>query len=519
MGVVLKRIALALVAGLALALAFEPVALPALLPLGVAGFALTTRGLRARSGWIPGLVFGVAFYYTHIWWMRSVGTDAWLALAGIEALFYGLLGSVAAVLHRRRWWPLWLATAWVSMEVWRSGWPFSGMPWGRLSFGVVDTPVANALPYVGAVGVSFVLALGGTLLAALVLERGRARRVVAGVLVAGVALLAVPVLAPWSPASTGEATVAAVQGDVPGPGNDILYDAPGVTRNHVEATLDLARAVEEGEAPRPDFVVWPENSTASDPFRPGEIRDGIDRAAAAIGVPVLVGGLVDGGPGNVLNQGIVWDPETGPGERYTKWHPVPYGEWIPFRDFFTAQFGRLAMIPRDMLSGTRTSPLDIAGVPIADAICFDVAYDDGIYAQVENGAEMLVVQTSNATFIHTDQIDQQFAITRLRAIETGKWAVVAATNGVSGVIAPDGTVVASADPRTQEVLLERLELNDAVTPGVRLAPWITAFCLVATGLALLAGLVPYRRRVRPAPVDDGSRELVTAGSPRGADRT
>ena len=516
MDVVLKRTALALVAGLALALAFEPVALPVLLPVGVAGFAVATRGLRARSGWVPGLVFGVAFYYTHIWWMRSVGTDAWLALAGIEALFYGLLGSVAAVLHRRRWWPLWLATAWVSMEVWRSGWPFSGMPWGRLSFGVVDTPVADALPYVGAIGVSFVLALGGTLLAALVLERGRARRVVAGVLVAGAALLAVPVLAPWSPTPTGEATVAAVQGDVPGPGNDILYDAPGVTRNHVEATVDLARQVEQGEAPRPDFVVWPENSTASDPFRDGEIHDGIDTAVDAIGVPVLVGGLVDGGPGNVLNQGIVWDPETGPGERYTKWHPVPYGEWIPFRDFFTAQFGRLAMIPRDMLSGTRTSPLDIAGVPVADAICFDVAYDDGIYAQVENGAEMLVVQTSNATFIHTDQIDQQFAITRVRAMETGKWAVVAATNGVSGVIAPDGTVVASADPRTQEVLLERLELNDAVTPGVRLAPWIGAACLLATGLALLAGLIPYRRRVRPAPVDDDSRELVTAGSPRGA---
>ena len=56
---------------------------------------------------------------------------------------------------------------------------------------------------------------------------------------------------------------------------------------------------------------------------------------------------------------------------------------------------------------------------------------------------MLVVQTSNAMFIHTAQIDQQFAITRLRAIETGRYVVVAAINGITGVIAPDGTVVAS----------------------------------------------------------------------------
>ncbi len=69
---------------------------------------------------------------------------------------------------------------------------------------------------------------------------------------------------------------------------------------------------------------------------------------------------------------------------------------------------------------------------VADAICFDVAYDDGIYGQVARGAELLTVQTSNAIFIHTAQIDQQFEISRLRALETGRWVVVAAINGVSG---------------------------------------------------------------------------------------
>ena len=182
-------------------------------------------------------------------------------------------------------------------------------------------------------------------------------------------------------------------------------------------------------------------------------------------MPVLVGAIVDAGPRNVLNQGIVWDPETGAGDRYTKWHPVPYGEYIPFRRFFSGNFGRLALIPRDMLSGTRTEPLTIAGVRVGDAICFDVAYDDGLYAQVENGAQMLAVQTSNATFIHTSQIDQQFAISRLRAIETGRYVVVAATNGVSGVIAPDGTVLDRAGTRTQDVLVERIGLDSADHAG------------------------------------------------------
>ena len=511
----LLRTLLALAAGLLLSVAFEPVAWPVVVPVAVAGFVLSTRGLRARSGWVPGLAFGVAFYFTHIWWMRdSIGADAWAALSGIEAAFYGLLGSVTAVLHRRRLWPLWAAAAWVTMEVVRSGWPFSGMPWGRLSFAVVDTPVAPALAYVGAIGVSLLLAGLGALLAWVVQAHGRERLVAGGATAGLLALTLLPALAPYSLSQTGTATVAAVQGDVPGPGNDILYDSEQVTQTHVDATLDLAARVADGSAPRPDFVLWPENSTARDPFGDPGVNEGIRRATAAIGVPVVVGGIVDAGPEHVLNQGIVWDPVTGAGDRYTKRHPVPYGEYIPFRRYLSGTFGKLALIPRDMLSGTRVTPLRVAGVEVADSICFDIAYDDGIYDQVTRGAELLTVQTSNASFIFTDQIDQQFAMTRLRAVETGKWLVVASTNGISGVISPDGDVVATADPRTRAVLLEEVGLREGVTPGVRVAPWLGRACTVATVAALLLGALPYRRRTTstepgPAPAEPARDEVLT----------
>ncbi len=511
------RLLLALLSGAALSLAFEPVAAPVVIPFAVAGFVLCVRGLRARIAWLPGLLFGLGFQYVLLFWMRAVGVDAWLALASVEAAFLGLLGSLTAVLCRHRWWPLWVAAAWVAIEVWRSGWPFSGMPWGRLAFAVVDTPVADALPWVGSVGVSLLLALSGTLLAWIALARGRERRIAAGTLVAFVAVVALPVALPWEADTTGELTVAAVQGDVPGNGDDILYDFRQVTQNQVDVTVQLARDVEAGTAERPDFVLWPENSTAIDPFRDAQTNAGIRAASAAIGVPILVGAIVDAGPDHVLNQGIVWDPVTGAGDRYTKRHPVPFGEYIPARDFFTRQFGRLAEIPRDMLSGTRKTPLRVAGTEVADAICFDVAYDDGIYEQVSRGAQLLTVQTSNATFIHTDQIDQQFAITRLRAIETGRWLAVASTNGVSGVIDPEGDVVASAAPRTQRVLVERVGLVDAVTPAVRLGAWTGRFCIALTAVGLLvtlgSGRVPYRRQDRQQAEDGRAASDLTVAAP------
>lgn len=84
-------------------------------------------------------------------------------------------------------------------------------------------------------------------------------------------------------------TVAAVQGDVPGAGNDLVAVPEQVTENHVPATVELARLVESGAVPQPDFVLWAENSIAVDPLLDAQANPGISRAVAAtIGVPVPV---------------------------------------------------------------------------------------------------------------------------------------------------------------------------------------------------------------------------------------
>ena len=492
----LLRTGSALVAGVLLALAFEPVGASFLIPFAVAGFVLTTRGLPARRGWIPGLAFGIGFCYVLMFWMRVVGIDAWLALSALEASFYALLGAVAASLSRLRLAPVWIACAWVGMEAVRSTWPFGGMPWGRLAFATASTPWQEALPYVGQAGVSLLLALLGCLLAWSVATVGRARVVsaVAAVAVLGVSL--VPALTPYDAPTDGSRSVAVVQGNVPGDGDDILLDHRQVTRNHVDATIALAHKVAAGEETEPDFVLWPENSTAVDPFADSGINAEIREASDAVQRPILVGAMVDAGAEHVLNQGIVRVPGIGASDRYTKRHPVPFGEYIPWRSVFRSNFGRLALIPRDMRSGTRTTPLQIADTAVADAICFDVAYDDGIHAQIRNGAELLVVQTSNAMFINTSQIEQQFEISRLRALETGRYVLVAATNGVSGVVAPDGTVLDRAEPKTQAVLTEDVGLSTAITPAVWLGPWVGRACAAVAVVALCLGLLPYRRRQR-----------------------
>jgi len=104
------------------------------------------------------------------------------------------------------------------------------------------------------------------------------------------------------------------------------------------------------------------------------------------------------------------------------------------------------------------------------------------------------VQTSNALFSHTNQIEQQFEISRLRALETGRYVAVAAINGVSGIIAPDGTILERAGIRTQSVMTAEVGLVDDVTPGVWLGQWPGRVAAVLTLLGLVWSVLTYRRQ-------------------------
>ena len=496
----LLRLASPVLAGLAAGLAFEPYAWAFLLVPAVAGLSLALRGLSGRRAFGVGLLFGLAFMGLLLPWLQVIGVDAWIGLSLLEALFFGVLGVVLARVERLPWSPVWSACCWVAVELLRSLVPWGGFPWGRIAFATVDTPLAAAMGIVGTGGTTFLVALLGTTLAWLVSGGHHRRRVTASTVAFGaLAVAATPALVAAGlpePAEERTVRVAAVQGNVPGEGMDAFAERRAVLENHVNATLGLADRVAAGDTVAPDFVLWPENSTDIDPFGDASVRADIQRAVDAAGVPVLVGAMVDGeGPGDVFNQGIVWEPGTGPVDSYSKTHPVPFGEYIPMRDQLATLFERLDQIPRDMVPGTEPGLLDLAGTTIGDVICFEVAYDGLIHDVVHGGAEMLVVQTNNATYMGTGQVEQQFAIARLRAIETSRYVVVVATNGVSGIVAPDGSVVERAATRETVVLEDDVPLRTVTTLGVRIGRW-AELALVAVALLALAWTIVLGRRDR-----------------------
>jgi apolipoprotein N-acyltransferase len=509
------RSLLAAAGGLLLVLAFPRYDLPALAVLGPAALAGAVHRQRARSGLWLGLVFGLAFFVPLLPWVGVyVGPLPWLALAGWEAVHVALLGAATALTSRLPLWPVWTAALWVADETVRGRFVLGGFPWGRLGFSQTSGPLMSLAAYGGVPLVSFAVALTGALLAAAVMalhrawrtadvpgERGPALRAAALLVLAVLAVPALGALA-WLPlpgasltAGGPTSTVAVIQGNVPRAGLDFNAQRRAVLDNHVQRTLELAQDIVSGDRPQPDLVIWPENSSDIDPFVNGDAARQIDRAARAVDAPILVGAIVDGPGRFISNTAIVWDPETGPGDTYVKRHPVPLGEYVPARGFFrffSADVDRVT----DQHAGREVGVLDVDGARLGDLICFEVVYDGLVGDVVDGGAGMIVVQTNNATFGHTDESAQQLAMSRLRAVEFGRTVAVAATSGISAVVAPDGTVVRQSALFTPAVFVEEIARRSSTTVAQRLGS-VPEWVLTAIGAgALLAIGLQRAARVR-----------------------
>jgi apolipoprotein N-acyltransferase len=486
----LPRLLLAVVAGLVLYAAFPPLGLWPLAPPGAALLGLACWGLPLRRAALVGLVGGLGLLLPLVSWTGTIaGPAAWIALCLLEAVFFAPLGAALARTAGRRGWPLWWAGLWVGEEALRSRLPFGGFPWGRLAFSQPATPFTPLAALGGAPLVTAAVALcGGLLLAALTGRRRLLVRVAAVALAAGVA--GAGLLVP-TPTDGPRTRVAVVQGNVPRLGLDAFAQRAAVLRNHVDATQQLAADVAAGRVPRPDLVVWPENASDLDPFTVPAASALISGAVRAIGVPVLVGAVLDGPGAELSNAGIVWDPSTGPGQRYVKQHPVPFGEYMPFRSLLRRLSAKVDLVPRDFTQGRRTGLLQVGPATVGDVICFEVAYDGLVRDAVRAGGRIVVVQTNNATFGRSGETSQQLAMSRLRAVEHGRTVLVAATSGTSAVIDPDGRVADRSRLFTRDVLVADVPLRSGATLATRLGVLPEA---VLALLGLLALVVPRRRR-------------------------
>ncbi|GLZ37265.1 apolipoprotein N-acyltransferase [Actinokineospora sp. NBRC 105648] len=504
---VLLRCLAVLAAGALVYLSVPPRPLWWLAPIGFAvlGWVLHGRGARAGLGY--GFLFGLGLMTPLLAWTGVfVGPVAWLPLSALEALLVGVPCAAVPIVARLRGGVLWAALTWVAGEFLRALFPFGGFPWGKIAFGQPEGPFLSLAALGGTPLIALAVALTGFGLGELA-RRAHARELAPRLVLAPVLAAVLPLVAAagaWPLVGTdpqaGEVTVAAVQGNVPRAGLDFNAQRRAVLDNHVKRTQQLAADVRAGKVARPDLVIWPENASDIDPLRNRDAFELIDRAAKDVGVPIALGAVVvdptDGLPRNTV---ILWDPQRGPVDRYTKRQLQPFGETMPWRGFFRLFTSAVDRAGR-FVPGTEATVFTMGSARVALATCYEVAFDDVVRDSVRNDSNLLAIPTNNATFGRSEMTYQQLAMDRVRAVEHGRAVVVAATSGVSAIVRPDGSVAASTGLFTPEALVERVPLRTATTMADRLGAWPERAMVAAALAALVVGLVAGRRR-RPAPRD------------------
>lgn len=503
------RFLLALLAGLCLWAAFPAIDLWPLAWVGAGLWALAVRGATAGRAFLVGAATGVACFLPLLSWSGIyVGAVPWFALAFFQSLYVGA-GAVLFTLAAGRadrpgrfpgWTqPVWAAAAWVAAELARATTPWGGFPWARLAFSQADSPLVALSALGGAPLMSFAVVLIGSAVAfATPVHRITRTRPLAVVAAASLALAPVlaAVLVP-RPTEGAPARILLVQGDVPQAGLDFNAQRRAVLDNHVRGTLEAAAQVAAGQREQPDVVIWPENASDIDPLREADAAAQIRAAAAAIGVPVLVGAVLDEPIGHVTNASLLYDPAGNVIERYDKRHPVPFAEYIPWRPFFRLFSAEVDRVTRDFVGGDRlvvfSAPVAAGGdVLLGPNICFEVAYDDLVRDGVAAGASMIVVQTNNATFGYSDESVQQLAISRIRAVEHGRSVIHNSNVGVSALITPDGVAHGRTELFTPALVSMDLPRRTDLTLATRVGRWPEVLITVAAVGGALAGLLPRR---------------------------
>ncbi|GHK05758.1 apolipoprotein N-acyltransferase [Streptomyces sp. Y2F8-2] len=455
----------------------------------------------AYDGWLGGFGFMTA---VHHWLLPNLNVFTFVIAALLGALWapWGWLvrrflagvpspGRVCAAL-------VVLPSGWLMVELVRS-WQGLGGPWGLLGSSQWQVEPALRLASIGGVWLLSFLVVAVNVALALLMSV-RASRVPA---LAGLVATAAVTSAAWAwsprPDVDGRVRIAVVQ-----PG---IVDGTDSGMKRFDLQERLTRELAGQDV---DLVVWGESSVG---FDLGQ-RPDLARRVAALSRQVKADVLVNvdarrsDHPG-IYKSSVLIGPDGPTGDRYDKMRLVPFGEYIPARSLlgWATSVGKAA--GEDRRRGTEQVVMNVGhGLRVGPMVCFESAFPDMSRHLAEDGADVLLAQSSTSTFQHSWAPEQHASLAALRAAETGRPMVHATLTGVSAVYGPSGERIGSwlGTDRSTSAVYE-VPTAHGVTPYVRFGDWpVHGALLVIAGLGVTEGLRALRARRRaPAPRSQPAR--------------
>ena len=494
------RLAVALVAGAAMPLAFAPFGWFSLALFAPAVLFALWQTASPRQAFWQGYVFGLGMFGFGVYWVyisiHVYGHSPLPLAVGVMLLFVSFLAlfpALAGYLATRGFQPLGgarlvgvMPAIWVAMELIR-GWFLTGFPWLSLGYSQIDSLLAWWAPVVGSYGVSFVTVLSAGFLTLLLSARDNARWL--GGLGLGVLFAAGFLLGrvEWTMPAGEALRVSIVQGNI----DQARKWVPAQRDPTLETYLSLSRQEWQDPDWRPALIIWPETAIpafyheVAETFLPALERE-VQQAGVSLvaGIPVL--------ERSDLQYYNALMSLGGDRAFYYKQHLVPFGEYLPLRNLLGTLLQVMPLPVADFSAGRPDqAPLRAAGYPVGSSICYEVIFGKAIAAALPEAA-WLVNVSNDGWFGDSPAPHQHLEMARMRALETGRYLLRATNTGISALIDPLGQVLARSPQFETAVVRGTIRPYAGATPYVRFGDY--PVILLAIGILLVMWFTGRRAR-------------------------
>lgn len=422
------------------------------------------------SFWFGLSALGVGLHWFFVALHSYLYQPVWMAatFSGLCYLITAILFSVPiGVIHSRffqnKSWAisaLAFASLWMIFE-WNRTWIFPGFSWLYIGSGFVETWLAGYFPIVGTLGVAFIVALLGAFASQIVASFASTKTFVdvlpqlalsACIWVLGAALSHVN----WT-----------TEGDV----INVALVQPNVDQhNKIDTPQDAVNSLLELSEPlwaSNDLVAWPESAIPLSFPNKGELFSNLEAQALETNTALVTGAPIQfGDHKGYQNTAQAIGLADG---QYVKRKLIPFGEYLPWDEFFRPIIESLGFSPERTAPGKQQANMSMTlansrtSIPFLVALCYENTYPDFIAKSAAN-SQFILGLSNHSFFGRTVQSYQHSQMLQARALENQQYALNVTNNGYTVIIDPRGKLVASLPRFTAGALTGSINARIGSTP-------------------------------------------------------
>ena len=241
-----------------------------------------------------------------------------------------------------------------------------------------------------------------------------------------------------------------------------------------------------------DLVVWPEVAIPGIATNVESYLDDLKKVVKDNQIKLLLFGILtsDKVSGDIRNSMMAIGSSD---ITYHKRHLLPFGEYFPVPNSVRSWLKSMGLPNRDIERGEIIQEMPKLGnIFIAPSICYEDIFGSELLGYFPE-ANLLVNITNNAWFGKSFASEQHFQMSRMRAIETGRYLLRATNTGVTAIVEPNGIVQERAQSFNKFVLSGTFEPMIGSTPYIKYGNSLIVILMI---LNLFLGFLWIRKQIK-----------------------